>query len=181
MTSPLLYANDGYHVNLIHSAVRQREEVYLELTVQGKPQGQPVLLVSAEISNAKGLAYQRRRALLWQAMCRYLNAGGEREGLGLATWELVHALGHFPRLELPEGYALVDSVESTTREDLFGNEQGDMLVVRADEYVERWTAGELNTRLSGVFLPRRDPSEGANEGTQPQLQYRADPEVTPED
>ncbi len=154
----------------------QQEELYLEVYVQGQLAAEPHLLRFERVDDVPAIGRLRNLLHLLQAMCRFLNAGGEHITLTDSAEDIATITRSLPVfLELPPGHLLLDAIEQTTRQNLIRDPDGSVLVVTVDQWAERWSDLDLAKRVPGELVPSLFDEDLY--GAQPRLQHQEDSEA----
>jgi hypothetical protein len=138
---------DGFRAELFESKLKSQFELYIVLFAGGKRVAQ--YLVRALPCNVDGAALADREFFLLQAMCRYMNQGGEPGQIERMVTSVDYFLGDRDLSILPPWKLLsvVQPVDESTVVYV-NDDTGECVVIKEDDYVEQMTVHELAERLN---------------------------------
>ncbi len=148
---PLLDCRDGHKAELLESNTGVTS-IYLEKLVQGEAIVEPELAAASPAEDWRRKARVRRDYFLYQALCRFLNAGGKLADIENITCNVIKFAETSPVLELPPDWDLVDVLEGDGRRQVVLGHGDDITVIEEDSWIDTMPLTHLAGRLPGTPL-----------------------------
>lgn len=155
---PWLDSRDGYRSELLEAADGTTSS-YLELIAGGEPVVEPE---RSEFFAGADQPWQlmvlvRREHYLYQALARFMNAGGTLFDIEQLTQRFANFVESSPKLSLPEGVKIIDVIEESVRQIVFLDEKTEIATIQTeDEWIDQVPLTELASRIPGMKIEPHD-------------------------